>query len=134
VEPKYLNILKNRTLTNGSLSIIEFERLPFIPKRVYWLSEVGINQTRGSHAHKKLNQYIFAMKGSCEINLFNGSKSLDFSLVELGSGVLINPGWWRTLTNFSPGAIIQVFADLPFEENDYIRNFDEFVALAKNND
>jgi hypothetical protein len=134
VEPKYLNILENRTLTNGSLSAIEFESLPFIPKRVYWISDVGLGQTRGSHAHKELSQFIFAIKGSCEINLFDGAKSFDFSLSELGSGVLINPRWWRTLTNFSPGAIIQVLADLPYDENDYIRNLDEFVALAKNDD
>lgn len=133
MEPRYLNILENRTLPNGSLSFIEFESLPFVPQRVYWLSDVGIDQTRGSHAHKKLCQFIFAIQGSCDINLFNGFKNFDFTLAEGRAGVLINPGWWRTLTNFIPGTIIQVFADLPFDEGDYIRDFDSFLALAKNN-
>jgi hypothetical protein len=133
VEPRYLNILENRTLPNGSLSFIEFESLPFVPQRVYWLSDVGLDQTRGSHAHKKLRQFIFAIQGSCDINLFNGFKSFNFTLAKGEAGVLINPGWWRTLTNFVPGTIIQVFADLPFDESDYIRDFDSFIALAKNN-
>jgi hypothetical protein len=132
MEPGYSSLTKQHSsLKDGVLSVLEFRDLPFEPKRIYWISEVGKAESRGHHAHRKLSQFMYSIQGSCNIELTNGVSKLEFLLEKNGPGLIVSPGWWRVLHNFSSDAIIQVLGNLPYDESDYIRDYSEFLKLAK---
>lgn len=116
----------------GNLSVIEKNVIPFDIKRVYYLFDVPSGSYRGGHAHKELSQFLIAISGSFDVVL----KDYDFSerritLNNPSKGVLITPGIWRELENFSSGAVCLVIASEVFCEEDYIRDFDDFVLFKQ---
>ena len=112
----------------GNLSVVEQAKdIPFDIKRVYWLYDVPGGESRGGHAHKKLWQFIVAANGSFYVNLTDGTEKFSFFLNHPYKGVLVPPGFWRTLDDFSSGAVSLVLASDLFEEEDYIREYDEFL-------
>lgn len=115
------------------LGILEFKNLPFIPKRIYWLSDPETGQIRGNHAHKSLRQFIWAVKGSVEIVLSDGKNFITESICYESQGILLEPGLWRTLKNFSKDSVIVILADRDYIESDYIRNWNEFLEWIKPN-
>lgn len=117
----------------GTLAVIEHPLLPFDVKRVYYLFDVQIGAIRGSHAHKSLRQVIIAMAGSFQVRLNDGSESdLVFGLNNPSQALMIPPGHWRTLEEFSSGAVALVLASELFDDDDYIRDYEEFVQWKKN--
>ena len=116
---------------NGNIAIIENETIPFTIKRVYYLFDVPSSAHRGGHAHKNLNQILIALSGSFDVVLKNGNETQTITLNKPDKGLLINTNIWRELENFSSGAVCLVLASAVFDENDYIRNYEDFIAYIK---
>ncbi|MDP5200119.1 FdtA/QdtA family cupin domain-containing protein [Flavobacterium sp. DG2-3] len=114
----------------GNLSVIENGTVPFDIKRVYYLYDVPAGAERGGHAHKKLRQFLVALSGSFDVVLKDGEKEQIITLNRPYEGLLINPGIWRELQNFSSGSLCLVIASEVYIEEDYIRNFDDFIKYA----
>lgn len=115
----------------GNLSFIEGgQHIPFEIKRVYYLYDVPGGSDRGSHAHKNLHQFIVAMSGSFDVVLDDGKEKKRFHLNRSYYGLYVCPMMWRDLDNFSSGAVCMVLASDYYDEADYIRNYDQFLALS----
>ena len=129
MEIKLINIPKIED-PRGNLSVIEHEVVPFDIKRVYYLYDVPAGAERGGHAHKKLQQFLVALSGSFDVLLNDGKVEKTVTLNKPFEGLLISKGIWRELKNFSSGAVCLVVASEVFEEADYIRDFEDFLALS----
>ncbi|MCM0666171.1 sugar 3,4-ketoisomerase [Flavobacterium tyrosinilyticum] len=114
----------------GNLSVIENTTVPFDIKRVYYLYDVPAGAERGGHAHKNLRQFLVALSGSFDVVLKDGKKEQIITLNKPYEGLLINAGIWRELQNFSSGSVCLVIASEVYIEEDYIREFDEFIAYS----
>ena len=115
----------------GNLSVIENDIVPFDIKRVYYLYDVPAGAERGGHAHKKLQQFLVALSGSFEVVLNDGNEEKIITLNKPFEGLLIRNEIWRELKNFSSGAVCLVVASEVFNEEDYIREFKDFIAFKK---
>ncbi len=113
----------------GNLSVIENDIVPFDIKRVYYLYDVPAGAERGGHAHKKLQQFLVALSGSFEVVLNDGNEEQIIALNKPFEGLLIKNEIWRELKNFSSGAVCLVVASEVFDEEDYIRDFKDFVEF-----
>ena len=114
----------------GSLSFAESQRhLPFDIKRVFYLYDIAEGETRGSHAHKECHQFLIALNGSFDVLVDDGDKKEVFHLIVPHIGLHIPPMLWATELNFSQGAICLVFASLPYDESDYIRDYGDFIEV-----
>jgi len=112
----------------GHIGIIEKNTIPFDIKRVYYLYDVPSDAFRGGHAHKTLSQLLIALSGSFDVHLKNGKESITIKLNKPNKGLLIKPGTWREIDNFSSGSVCLVLASKVFDETDYIRDYNEFKA------
>lgn len=116
----------------GNLSFVEENRhIPFTIKRLYWLYDVPGGAERGSHAHKTLYQLIIAASGSFQVVLDDGREKRSFFLNRSYQGLLVPPGLWRTLEDFSSGAVCMVLASELYDADDYIRDYQEFLEFRK---
>lgn len=112
----------------GNLSVVEnLETIPFEVKRTYYLYDVPGGESRGGHAHKALSQLIIAASGSFTVTLDDGEVKRTFLLNRPYQGLYVVPGIWRTLDDFSSGAVCMVLASEGYTEEDYIRNYNEFI-------
>ncbi|KAF2330356.1 sugar 3,4-ketoisomerase [Flavobacterium ginsenosidimutans] len=114
----------------GNLSVIENDTIPFDIKRVYYLYDIPTGSERGGHAHKDLRQFLVALSGSFDVVLNDGKEETIITLNKPYEGLLINSGIWRELQNFSSGSICLVVASEVYIEEDYIRDFDEFIKYV----
>ncbi len=112
---------------SGSLGILEFEKLKFSPLRLYWISDFIPGSTRGNHAHKTLTQAMFVIVGSINIKLSEGKNERTLRMEPNDSVLYINPGIWREFWTDDPRSIVCVLCDQPFNENDYIRDFEKYI-------
>jgi dTDP-4-dehydrorhamnose 3,5-epimerase-like enzyme len=104
--------------------------LPFVPQRIYYLHGVPEQSVRGAHAHKELQQAIFAVSGAFTLMLDDGVNKREFVMNEPTKALYIPKMLWRELHSFTPGAVCMVLASLPYDEDDYIRNYDAFMEAA----
>lgn len=111
----------------GNLAVIEKECIPFDIKRVYYLYDVPSDAFRGGHAHKKLQQFLIPLSGSFDVHLKDGIAEKKVNLNKPNKGLLIVPGIWREIDNFSSGSVCLVLASEEFDEDDYIRDYESFV-------
>ena len=111
----------------GNLSVIEGETIPFKIKRVYYLYDVPSGAERGGHSHKKQQEFIIAVAGSFEVVLNNGIEENVYRLFKPNEGLFVPINTWRELRNFSAGAVCLVVSSDEFDEDDYIRDYDEFM-------
>lgn len=112
----------------GNLAIIEKDVVPFEIKRVYYLYDVPSSAQRGGHAHKDQIEFLVALSGSFDVVLNDGKSTQKVTLNKPDKGLLIKTNVWRELDNFSSGAVCLVLSSDVFLEEDYIRNFEEFVT------
>lgn len=117
--------------TRGNIGVIENETIPFEIKRVYYLFDVPSGAKRGGHAHKKLKQVILAISGSFDVVLKDGKSKQTITLNRPDKGLLIENNIWRELENFSSGSVCLVLASEEFSEDDYIRNYKEYLSFVK---
>lgn len=119
----------------GNLSVAEgMSNIPFSIKRVYWTYDVPSGESRGGHAHKLCKEFVVATSGSFKVILTDGLQTQTFLLNHPYQGLLIEQGVWRTLEDFSSGAVCLVMASELFEEEDYIRDFQEYLAYSRTQD
>ena len=109
----------------GNISVVENNKT--IPFGVYYLYDIPGGESRGGHAHKELQQLIVAVSGSFNVTLNDGNVKRTFTLNRPYQGLLIVPGIWRELNDFSSGAVCLVLASHKYDEEDYIRNYNEFI-------
>lgn len=120
-----LNKIENRA---GNITIIENgKHLPFDTKRIYYLYDVPGGAERGGHAHKNLWQLIVAASGSFDVILDDGINKKIINLNRSYFGLMVVPGIWREIVNFSSGAICLVLASQKYDERDYIREYADFI-------
>ena len=117
----------------GNISVIENGRtIPFKVKRVYYLYDVPGGESRGGHAHRDLRQLIVAASGSFDVKLDDGVLKRTFTINRPYQGLLVVPGIWREIDNFSSGSVCLVLASMEYSVEDYIRDYDEFIKYKKN--
>ena len=127
-----IEINKIDTLGAGSLSFFEANKdVPFEIKRIYFTYDVPIEVERGMHAHKKLNQCLWCPYGEIEVFLDNGEITKTYLLDAPNKLLLVGSGIWRNMRMKKEGSILCVAASDYYDENDYIRNYDEFLLYVK---
>lgn len=123
---------KHHSVQKGNLTVVENGlSLPFDVKRAYYLYDVPGGECRGAHAHKELRQLIVAASGSFTVVLDDGKVKRSFFLNRPYQGLLVPPGIWRDLVDFSSGSVLLCLASEGYEETDYIRNHHEFLSYKE---
>ena len=127
-----IELSKHHSDRKGNLSVVQNgSDVPFDVKRVYYLYDVPGGESRGSHAHKQLSQLIIAASGSFRVTLDDGITRKSVVLDRPYQGLCVRPGIWRDLDDFSSGAVCMVLASEVYQEDDYIRDYEEFLKFRK---
>lgn len=130
---KIITLDRHHSDRQGDLSVIEnVKDISFEVKRVYYLYDVPGGAERGGHAHKDLYQLLIAASGSFTVTLDDGKNRRNIILNRPYEALMIVPGIWRELENFSSGSVCLVLASEHYNENDYIRNYSEFLRSQPN--
>lgn len=120
--PKIKNRAGNITPINNSINI------PFDVKRVFYIYDIPGGEDRGAHAHKECHQFLIAASGSFEIEMDDGTSKRTILLNRPYYGLHIPPGIWAAEKSFSSGSVCLVLASHKYDEKDYIRNYNDFIA------
>ena len=116
----------------GNLSVVSnCKEVPFEVKRVYYSYDIPGGKARGAHAHKKLYQLLVAASGCFTVTLDDGTVKRTFMLNHPYQGLLIVPGIWRTLDEFSSGSVCLCLASEKYDSSDYIRSYDEYLKYKE---
>lgn len=113
------------------IALEEMKDIPFPIKRVYYMYDTAEGIHRGFHAHKTLKQILVCVHGSCKILLDNGREKKIVSLEKPYEGLYIEHNMWREMYDFSPDAVLMVLASDYYDENDYIRDYDQFLESVR---
>ena len=118
---------------DGVLCIMNsLQEIPFEIKRMYYINNLDSKSSlRGKHAHRTLRQVIFCINGCFTLTLDDGEKQQDILMREDNIGIILDPMLWHTMHDFSTGCVLLVAASDYYDETDYIRNYDEFICLAR---
>ena len=118
----------------GNLSFFENSRhIPFDIKRTYWIYDVPGGEQRGSHAFKESHEFIISLSGSFDVVLNDGEKEIKYSLNRLYYGLYVPNLLWRRIENFSTNSLALIVSSISYDNNDYIRDFDEFKKMLYGN-
>ena len=112
------------------VALEEFKEIPFAIRRVYYMYDTAEGVTRGYHAHKSLQQILICIHGSCKIKLDNGKETKVVPLENPYEGLYVSNFMWREMFDFSSDAVLMVLASDLYDESDYIRNYNEFLAYV----
>ena len=124
--------LKKISDPRGNLTVIESQKdIPFEIKRIYYIYDVPGGESRGAHGHKTLEQIIIAISGSFDVNVDTGKERKTFMLNRAYFGLYLPKMVWRDINNFSSGSVCLVLASDFYKENDYIRDYGEFLKLTE---
>ncbi|NBI87919.1 WxcM-like domain-containing protein [Lachnospiraceae bacterium] len=113
------------------VALEEYKDIPFEIKRVYYMYDTANGVHRGFHAHRSLEQILVCIHGSCKVLLDNGREKKVVPLEKPYEGLYISNNMWREMYDFSPDAVLLVFASQLYDESDYIRNYDEFLKFTE---
>jgi len=121
--------------SNGNLTAVNNGiDLPFNIQRTFYIYDVPGGAERGGHSHYTCNEFIIAISGSFDVTVDDGTDQFTYTLNRPYQGLLVVPGIWRTLQNFSSGSVCLALASHHFDEEDYVRDYDEFLRLKHSND
>ena len=112
------------------VAIEELKDIPFSPKRIYYIYGTQKGVRRGYHAHKKLEQILVCVSGSCKIYMDDGTDKDEVLLDKPYEGLYIGPNMWHEMFDFSPDAVLLVFASDYYNQSDYMRKYDEFLNYS----
>lgn len=130
--PQILELSKF-TDPRGNLSVIEeFKDIPFKIERTYWIYDVPGGEYRGGHAYRETQELIVALSGSFDVILDTGKEKQSFHLNRSYYGLYVPKNTWRELNNFSTNSLALVLASTQYNEDDYIRDYDEFLKFVQN--
>ena len=116
----------------GNLTVAQqYTQVPFGIRRVYWTYDVPSGECRGGHAHRHCREFIVAVSGSFDVVLDDGQSKITHHLNHPYQGLLVDTGIWRTLEDFSSGAVCLVLAEDEFDEADYIYDYQQFLTYLK---
>lgn len=113
------------------VALEELKDIPFKIKRVYYMYDTLKGVTRGYHAHKSLEQILICIHGSCKVRLKNGAEEKVIPLEKPYEGLYISNNMWREMFDFSEDAVLMVLASELYDENDYIRDYNEYLEFIK---
>ena len=117
---------------NGNLTAINNgAELPFNLERTFYIYDVPGGAERGGHSHYTCHEFIIAISGSFDVTVDDGTEQRTYTLNRPYQGLLVVPGIWRTLQNFSSGSVCLALASHHFDENDYVREYEDFLNLKK---
>ena len=123
------NYIQDRSdAKSATLSVLEFDELPFLPHRIYFMQDFVLGTTRGNHAHKKLDQVFLVLAGELTIEVRRGKASEVFKMNKSSGQLFLKCGAWRVISNASQDALLMVLASAPYDESDYIRDWDQYIA------
>lgn len=128
---KMINFQKHGDQRGQLVALETNKEIPFDIKRVYYLYETTPNVRRGFHAHKALQQVLICVHGSCKIHLDNGCDTAEVLLDKPYEGLYVTNNMWREMYDFSSDAVLLVLASEHYDESDYIRNYEDFLAYVK---
>lgn len=129
-QPRIINLPKFND-PRGNLSFLENEnQIPFKVERSYWIYDVPGGETRGGHAFKENEEFIIALSGAFDVILDNGKEKQRFLLNRSYYGLYVPKGLWREMENFSTNSVAFVLSSIQYDENDYIRDYEEFKSWA----
>lgn len=124
--PKFLD-------SRGNLSFAEnYKQVPFKIQRTYWIYDVPGGESRGGHAYRENEEFIIALSGSFDVIVDDGNHQKTFALNRSYYGLYIPKGLWREMENFSTNAFALEFGSSPYDEADYIRDYQQFQLLKNN--
>ncbi len=116
----------------GNLSFLETgNHIPFEIKRTYWIYDVPGGEIRGGHAFKEQNEFIIVLSGSLDVIVYDGEKEKKFSLNRSYYGLFIPNGLWRYMENFATNTLALVVSSTSFDENDYIRDKEQYKQFLQ---
>ena len=117
---------------HGHLTVVEAEKqIPFKIERIYYIYDVPAGQVRGGHAHRDLEQLIIAINGSFDVIVEDKSGRKKFHLDQPHIGLYLPRMAWREIEKITPGAVCLVVSSKRYDESDYIRDYDGFKRLLK---
>ena len=123
--PKFLD-------KRGNLSFAEqFKQVPFKIERSYWIYDVPGGEERGGHAYRENEEFIIALSGAFDVVLNDGQQEWTFPLNRSYYGLYVPKGMWREMKNFSTNSFALILASTPYNEDDYIRDFNKFKMGMK---
>lgn len=123
--PKFLD-------QRGNLSFIEeFKNIPFKIRREYWIYDVPGGENRGGHAYRKNEEFIVALSGGVDIHIDDGYQKQIFNLTRSYYGLFVPNGCWREMKNFSTNSVVLILGSEPYDAEDYIRNYDEYLKFVR---
>ena len=124
--PKYLD-------QRGNLSFVQNNaQIPFEIKRTYWIYDVPGGEARGGHAYKETEEFVIAISGAFDVTVDDGKEKKKFSLNRSYYGLYIPKGLWREIENFSTNSFALEFASTSFNEDDYVRDYNDYLTLKTN--
>ena len=124
--PKYLD-------QRGNLSFVQNNaQIPFEIKRTYWIYDVPGGEARGGHAYKETEEFVIAISGAFDVTVDDGKEKKKFSLNRSYYGLYIPKGLWREIENFSTNSFALEFASTSFNEDDYVRDYNDYLTLKSN--
>lgn len=125
-----LQRLRKAVDMRGSLVATEFSDLPFVPQRAFLVFDVPSKDVRGEHAHRACEQFLVCVSGSVNVLADDGVHRQEFVLDDPSVGIHLKAMTWGTQYKYSPGTVLMVFASLPYDDADYIRDYEEFLSLV----
>ena len=116
----------------GNLSFVEqLNHIPFEIKRTYWIYDVPGGEARGGHAFRENQEFVIALSGAFDVVVDDGEHKKIFTLNRSYYGLYIPKGLWRTMENFSTNSLALEFGSIHYDEQDYIRDYSDFLKLKK---
>jgi WxcM-like, C-terminal. len=129
--PRIIQLPKNGD-RRGNLSVIEqLDRIPFKIERAFWIYDVPGGEYRGGHAYRESEEFIVALSGSFDVLVDDGTQKQVFSLNRSYYGLYVPKRMWRGMENFSTNSLALVLSSTPYDEADYIRDYEEFKQFKR---